>query len=297
MDQVGVLRQVLTVAADVLQAVPIGHVFVARHPALQDEVGPAGLPQGLQHQHRQPGAVLQTAAKPVGPAVGPGGQELVEQPAVAAVETHAVKARVLAELRRLHKVGAQLLHIRLGHGADGNAVLVDQVHGADGLLVPLDLALGLTYMAQLHQGQGPMAVNPLGELAVPAGVLLRIILKAVELIGPAAARGAHRGLPHKEGRLAAAGPQVYLRQLLRVRVVAVGVLVPDPAPGCAYHPVAVGMASHQKRGQQMRKFLTFHPIFLPYARKSPARDGSWMVAWPDSKVSPSMVSIHQASLT
>ena len=240
-------------------------MLAARHPAFQDELSPAGFPQRLEHHHGQPGTILQAAAKAVYPLVGPGRQKLVEQPAVAAVQAHPVKPRLLAKPGRLDEVGAQLLHVLFRHGPDEYPVPVGQLHGADGLLLPLDLALGLPHMAQLHQGQRPVVMDALGKLAVAPGVFLRLVVKAVELVGPTASRGGHRRLPHEEGRLSAPGPQVNLRQLFRVCVVALRVLVPDPAPRRAHYPAPVCVPRYPYRSQQMGIAFCFTAhILLPF---------------------------------
>lgn len=130
MHQVHQILQALGNAAALFDVIAALEHLGAADAQLDGEAGTHGGPDRLQHLPDDAQAVLQTAAVFVGTAVVIGGQELVQQPAVARVNHDHLIARPLAQPGGLAETLDDLGDLLLGEGLDGDAVRADTVDGA-----------------------------------------------------------------------------------------------------------------------------------------------------------------------
>ncbi len=158
LDQLGELDAVLQGHAT-LDALGTGH------PVLDQEVITADLLDLVAHHDGEPGPVGHAAAELVGAVVEPGGDELVQQPAVAAVEVHHLEAQGLAHPGRLCPLGGGLLHHLHRHLLHLDSVLPDKGGGANGVLMARDgvRVVHGAHVVELDGGHCSMGLDGLGE--------------------------------------------------------------------------------------------------------------------------------------
>ena len=137
----------------------------AGHTVLDEEVIAADLLDAVADHDREAGAVLHAAAELVGAVVEAGGDELVQQPAMAAVQVDHLEAQGLTYPGGLGPVIGHGLHHLQRHALDLHAVLTDKGGGADGILVAGD-GVGVVHGAdvvQLDGGHGAVGLDGLGQ--------------------------------------------------------------------------------------------------------------------------------------
>ena len=185
------------------------HVVPSRHPlgpgeADLDGHGVADAPaHRLDHRQGEAHPVFQAAAPLVPPGVLPGAHELVEAPAVSAVEGDHLEAHLPGIGRRVCETGDQPFQPGVVEGPHLHAVLPHAVGEA------VDKAFLLPHVGvdagvvQLHGGHGPVLHDAHGG-AEHAGLAPHVV--APELEGMAVPRpGIHHEIPHADGGEAAHG--------------------------------------------------------------------------------------------
>ena len=170
-EQVDAVLQLLGNGHPVLQGVAPLKELGAAHAELNGEAGTHRLPHRLQHPAGKAAAVGQRAAVLVGAVVEVGGEKLVDEPAVAAVDHDHLKASPLGKARGAAVGGynvvdhlhGELAHLHpVGTGAGGGAPLGKAVLSA---LVG-HVSTGVhTGVAQLHAGDGTVAANGVGGIS------------------------------------------------------------------------------------------------------------------------------------
>ena len=169
--------------------------LVAADAVVDEEVGAAGLPDGVDDHDREAGAVLEAAAETVGAVVIRRGQELAQQPAVSAVEDAHVPAGLLQDRRAvgvaLDGMGDHVL-VHLQHGG---AVRPDKaVRTPRGAAVRV--AAGIPGVVQLEVGYGTVLLDGVGHLGQHVHVFLDELDVAgdaltVDLVNGSVAHGDH----------------------------------------------------------------------------------------------------------
>ncbi len=233
-----------------------GLVVGAVDAQLHQEVGAHRFPDGLQNLEGEAGAVLQRAAVAVGAGVHQGGEELGEEEAVAAVDEHAVKARLLHVGGGDGEVAGDAGHVVLVHGADPHAGQIGGLDGANGLLPGAEGHLLLAAVDQLGQSDSAVALDAAGILAHGVeglGILLGLgEVKGTEAGDTDGVGEVDVGLAHDDAAVAALGAGL---QLAVGEVPGVRVLNNEAeGHGGADDAVAVGHLTHLHGGKQMLEF-------------------------------------------
>ncbi len=165
MDQVHMILDQLGELDAVLQGLAALHPLGAGHTVLDQEIVAADFPDPVADHDGEPGAVFHGAAEFIGAVVEPGRNELIEQPAVGAVETYHLEAQGLAVPGGLGEVVDGLHNLLPGHLLHLDAVLPQVGAGADGVLVTLD-GVGVVHGAhvvELDGGHGAVGPDGLGK--------------------------------------------------------------------------------------------------------------------------------------
>ena len=153
----------------------------AAHAVFDEKVVAAALADPVDDHEGEFGPVFEGAAVFVGPGVVQRGEELVQQPAVAAVEQHHVVTRGFENFRAVGEVVGHHVHILLGHAVDVDVLLIGLavehagLHLVDfhrtpgfpavGVRVPVGPGKGHhAAVVQLLRGQGPAGVDGPGDL-------------------------------------------------------------------------------------------------------------------------------------
>ena len=183
---------------------------------------------------------------------------------MAAVDEHAVKARLLHVGGGDGEVAGDAGHVVLVHGAHPHAGQVGGLDGADGLLVGAEGHLLLAAVNQLGQRHRAVALDAAGVLAHRLeGLHVLLGLGKVKGAEAGDAHGVHKvhiGLAHDDAGVAAPGAAL---QLAVGEVPGVRVLNNEAeGHGGADDAVAVGHIAHLHGGKQMLKFHDTQTPFL-----------------------------------
>lgn len=143
--------------------------FRPAHPEFNGEKGPYRSPHRLEHFHRKPGPVFQAASVGIRPVVKQGGQELVDQPAVAPVDHHHFKARPFGQARGVAVGRHNIIDQLLGQGPYGYPVSPYPVAGPPLVQIVLPVLVRhvgtgkLAGMGQFNGRDGTMPADGIGR--------------------------------------------------------------------------------------------------------------------------------------
>ncbi len=152
-----------------LNAVLQGHAALdalrTAHAVLDEKILSADLLDFIADHDGEPGAVLHAAAEFVGTVIEAGGNELIQQPAVAAVEVHHLEAQGFTYPGRFRPLGGGFLHHLHRHFLHLHPVFPDESGGADGIFVAgngVRVVHG-PYMVELDGGNGSVGLDRLRQ--------------------------------------------------------------------------------------------------------------------------------------
>ena len=165
MDQVHIVLNDLGKLNAVLQGHAALHTLGAGHAVLNQEVVAADLLDLFTYHNGELGAVCHASAAFVGTVVELGGDELVQQPAVTAVEVDHLEAQGLGNPCHLSPLLCGLLHHLYGHFLHLHAVVTDIGGGTDGVLMTGN-GVGMVHganMVELDGSHRAVRLDRLGE--------------------------------------------------------------------------------------------------------------------------------------
>lgn len=259
MQQINVGFDLLGNAAAFFQVVAALEQFRAGHAELDGEPGTHGLTHGFEHLDGETTAVFKTPAVLVGALVEVGGEELVDEPAVTAVDHQHLEACPLGKAR----------HMTVGLDDIGNHLLGQFAHfhpvgAGTGRRPPLGHAVLFGFIGHIgtgvHAGVGEFQAGH-GTVAADGicrvgGGSQRVEDALVQMVGVGAVSGrVDHALGDSDRTGAALGPQLIKCGGLGADAAVVGDV--GAAHGCREHPVAEGNARDGDGCAQMR-ILVLH---------------------------------------
>ena len=240
----------------VLKAVAALNHLGAAHTEL-DRVVPADLADLLDHEQREAHAVLERAAPAVGPMVHARGHELVQQPAVAAVDQDHVEADVLAELRGVREAVRDALDVFLGHRLHGQSLgvhlVVRAVDVRDRVLAVAARARVLSAVRELHDRQAVMPVQVVHDF-LQRGIAHDVV--ELHFLRVRAAVGIDDAQAQAHRRKSAASAVLMKRDIFLPHA-AVGIHL-GTRHGSAENAVLKGQVPYSEGAGQVRIILVFH---------------------------------------
>ena len=163
MDDVHQTVDLLAELHGVVNGHAAGLAVLGGEAQLDDAVLADAAAAGVDDHLGESGAVLHGAAELVGAVVGPGGDELLHDEAVAAVDQNAVKAALLGKAGDVVEVVADLLHHGQIQRLDLHTVLADVSVGAPGGVGGIVLGAG-ALMAELEVTDRAVLLDAVGVL-------------------------------------------------------------------------------------------------------------------------------------
>ena len=243
-----------------VQIIALGHELRSREAELDGKAGADSGADRLQDLDRQTAAVLGGAAVLVRAVVKHGREELVDEPAVAAVDHQHLKARPFAEAGNVAVGRDDLGDHLLAHGLVGHAIGAYTIVGA-----PLVQAVGFvlvghvgsgehTGVRKLRAGDGAVAADRVGGIG---GLGERIQNALVQTVGMAAVAGVHHQFGNGDRGAAALGA-VFIESLTLGADAAVQLDV-RAAHGGGEHAVAIPDVADADGFAEVR-VLAFHGV-------------------------------------
>lgn len=217
-DEVDVGLYRLGNAHALLQVVASLAELCAAHAELDREERPHGLAHGLGHLDGQATTVLERSAVLVRPVVEQGREELVDEPAMAAVNHEHLEAGALCKPRHVAVGADDVRDLLLREGANGDAVSADGIRRTP-LVKPVLATLVRHVRAgehagvrKLQRGDGTVTADGVGGIR---GARQGVEDGLVQVVGVAAVRlRVHHALGHGDRTCAALGSKLIERRRL-----------------------------------------------------------------------------------